>query len=403
MTHGKLVLCAVLISSLSAACSGGSDGTGSAGTTGASGTTGSGGTTGGAGTGAGTAGTTGSAGTTGAAGTSGGAGTGALATPTTLVTATGCEDIRMTLVGSTIYYTDKNKGTVSSISTAGGTPMVLATAQKSPGAIAADATAVFYAVNGTTPADHGVMKIALPAAGAPVTFIASESKTESALKNENLVNALLLSGGTLYIGRYTDALKVSATAAAPATATLIGRSPPDDNGKPAAFAVDATHLYQTEIDHLAVSRQKTDGTQNGLLGDKVTRVMYAPDRIAVSQGSLALDAIALGGGSVVWANNTNIVTKAVGQAEDAPIVNIATSNGYNTITGFVISGSTLYLGESLDNKVEKVAFPAVAATVTAPVEATVIATNQMSPGQFLADATNIYWRTSDCKIVKLAK
>jgi hypothetical protein len=398
MTHGKFILCAVLISGLSAACSnGGSDATGMAGTTGASGTTGAGGTTGGAGT-------TGAAGT-GAAGT-GAAGTGTTATPTTLVTATGCDstnNLRMALVGSTIYYTDAAKGTVSSISTAGGTPMVLATGQKSPGAIAADATAVFFAINGTTPADHGVMKIALPGGGAPVVFVASESKTESALKNENNVNALLLAGGTLYIGRYTDALKVSATATAPATPTLIGRSPPDDNGKPAAFAVDATHLYQTEIDHLAVSRESTDGQQNGLLGDKVTRVMYAPDRIAVSQGSLAMDAIAVGGGSVVWANGTNIVTKAIGQGESTPIVNIATSAGYNTITGFVISGSTLYLGESLDNKVEKVAFPANPATVASAVEATVIASNQMSPGQFLADATNVYWRTSDCKIVKLAK
>jgi hypothetical protein len=33
----------------------------------------------------------------------------------------------------------------------------------------------------------------------------------------------------------------------------------------------------------------------------------------------------------------------------------------------------------------------------------IIATDQQSPSQFAADATNIYWRTTDCKIMKLAK
>jgi hypothetical protein len=33
----------------------------------------------------------------------------------------------------------------------------------------------------------------------------------------------------------------------------------------------------------------------------------------------------------------------------------------------------------------------------------VIATDQQSPSQFAADATNIYWRTADCKIMKLTK
>ncbi len=33
----------------------------------------------------------------------------------------------------------------------------------------------------------------------------------------------------------------------------------------------------------------------------------------------------------------------------------------------------------------------------------IIATDQQSPSLFAADATNIYWRTGDCKIMKLAK
>jgi len=63
-------------------------------------------------------------------------------------------------------------------------------------------------------------------------------------------------------------------------------SPTSDMGQPGAFALDATHLYQTELNHQAISRETLDGTQDGLLEDGATRVVLAPDRIAVSQGGL---------------------------------------------------------------------------------------------------------------------
>jgi hypothetical protein len=80
---------------------------------------------------------------------------------------------------------------------------------------------------------------------------------------------------------------------------------------------------------------------------------------------------------------------------------IANDAGFNPISGFVISGDKIYLGESSDNNVQVVPLT-VPGDAGAP-NSTVIAMNQMNPSQFAADATNIYWRTADCKVMKLAK
>jgi hypothetical protein len=381
MNHTKSLTCAVLIASLTGACSSKpSTMTGAAGTNGAAGTSAAG--TSGAGTsGAGTSGAagTGTAGTTGAAG----AGTG----PTALVTAPGCGSINLVVAGSVLYWTEKAKGTVNSMPTAGGATASVATAQMMPGPIAVDATTVYWANDG----DKSIMKKPLSGGAAAAVIPATA----------DVVNALLVDNGTLYIGRGLDALKIPT---AGGTVTQLSHSPMGDLGRPGAFALDATHLYQTELDHVAISRELLNGMQMGFLEGGTMTQALAPDRIAVSQGSLVTDAIAISGANVIWANGTSIEAHGTDANEHVQAFAIATSAGYNPITGFVISGNTLYLGESSDNNVEKIALSLVpVADGGATPTAAVIATKQMTPSQFAADATSLYWRTDDCKIMKLAK
>jgi hypothetical protein len=314
---------------------------------------------------------------------------------TQLASAPGCGSINLVVVNGAVYWTEKARGTIKSVPTAGGSTTVIATAQSSPGPIAVDGTSVFWVDGGHKTIMKKVLK-----GGAATVFVAATTMTES-LGGENDINALLVDKGTLFFGRYTDALKVPTGGGTP---KVIGRSPETDVGKPAAFAIDATHLYQTEIAHLAVSREALDGTQNGFLEGQMIRQPLAPDRIEVSVCGLLLDAIAVVNGNVVWADNTfkQIETKPVDAGENVPYAS-ATSAGLNPITGFVVSGNTIYLGESLDNNVEKMPLPTSADADAGAPGATVIATNQMSPSQFAADDTNIYWRTADCKIMKLAK
>jgi hypothetical protein len=73
----------------------------------------------------------------------------------------------------------------------------------------------------------------------------------------------------------------------------------------------------------------------------------------------------------------------------------------STLSGFVISDNQIYIGESSDDNIEMA--PLMPGKNAGAREATVIAAGQMKLTQFAADPTNIYWRTDDCKIMKLAK
>jgi hypothetical protein len=373
MTHTKLfTCCAALIAGLTGACSSSTPAT----PTGASGT-------GAAGTGAAGMGAAG----TGAAGTGAGG-------PVMLATAPGCTSINLAVAGGTLYFTDKAKGTVSSVPTAGGATAVVAMSQMAPGPIAADATAVIWANDG----DKSIMKKPLPSGAAAAFMLTGTAEITKA--NMEVVNTLLIDNGTLYVGRGRYAIKAPV---AGGTATQLLYSPDGDEGLPGAFALSATHIYNTQLHHQSISRAKLDGTQMGMTEDGMT-LMYAPDRMAVSQGSLVLDAIAFAMDHAIWANGSNIVAHLGSAGEKVSHINVASSAAYSPITGFVLTNNTIYLGEgSGENNVEKVAL-AIPTDPNAMVpEAKVVASGQKDPSQFVADATNIYWRTSDCNIMKMAK
>jgi hypothetical protein len=349
-------------------------------------------------------------GTAGAGGTAGGAGgTGGLACPTTtfaaagagaptmLVSAPGAVDVQLVVAGGNVYWTEKAKGTVNSIPVAGGATTALATAQMLPGPLSVDGTTVYWA-NG----DGVVMKKAGAGAGAAAIFLPATTNPTADDADANTVNALLASAGSLYVGRFVESLKVPMAGGAP---VVLSHSPASDKGRPGAFVLDAAHLYQTELVHQAITRETLDGMQNGLIEDHVTHVALAPDRIAVSQGALVTDAIALSGSNVVWADGNNIKTKKVTAAENDSFTVIGNSAGYNAISGFVLSGTTLYLAETTDDNIQKMKL-LVDLDAACTNQGTVIATGQSNAGQLAADATNVYWRTcgaTDCQIMKLAK
>jgi hypothetical protein len=205
----------------------------------------------------------------------------------------------------------------------------------------------------------------------------------------------------LYFGRYTYAIKVPTGGG---KRTVIGQSPDSDLGKPGAFALDGNYLYQTELDHAAISRELTDGSQEGLLeGAQMGTQPHAPDRIAVSQGQLLTDAIDVAYGYVIWADGSVIKGKGVGQGENDAWTVMAVAADLNDITGFVVSGNAIYFGESVTNNVE------VAPLILDPADAgtgpkgTIVASNQVNAGQFAADDRYVYWRTDQCKIMRLPK
>jgi hypothetical protein len=303
--------------------------------------------------------------------------------PVQLATGSGCGDVRLVVSGGSVYWTEKGTGLVKSVPTAGGPTKVIAAGQASPGAIAASASSLFWV------AGNAIMKSPL-AGGAATVFIKATAAPEM-LGGENDVNALLADNGQLYFARFTLVSKVPVDGG---SIVKIGRSPDEDMGKPAAFAIAGDHLYQTEREHNAVSREKIDGTQQGLL-EKGGSAMWAPDRIAVSQGDLLEDAIAVADAQVIWANGIAVKAKGVTALEHDNEVELTTSVGANAVTGFTISGDAIYFGEAVANTIQMAPLAGGAATV--------IVKDQWEPRQLAADDTAIYWHTGDCKLMKLPK
>jgi hypothetical protein len=272
----------------------------------------------------------------------------------------GCGAMALAVAGGTLYFTDQDHGTVSSVATAGGAAAkILAMTQAMPLAIVADDTGVYWANQG----DNTIMKAALPA-GTVTTLTTATAP----------VQGLAVRAGVLFFSRAMDVLKIStAGGAAP---TPVGSSV----GKPIALALDATMVYWNADLEAAVQRHPQDGSG-----------MTAP--IAESQGSLLLNAIDIVGGQVIWASAGTITSKAgpTSTKDDASHLIVGTANS-DTVTGFVATDTTVYLGE--DGQVEKAPLPTAN-------EATVIAKGQPEPSSFAADATHIYWRTKDCAILKL--
>ncbi|HEX4405376.1 MAG TPA: hypothetical protein VH560_11145 [Polyangia bacterium] len=340
--------------------------------------------------------------------------------PTMLVNAPGCLsdnviNLNYVVFEGSLFWTEKVAGTVNSVSTSGGSKTVIATAQM-PGPVAVDGTWIYWVEAGKR-----IMKKVIRGDAAPTVLVQPGTATEVA-GNENVINALLVSNGFLYFGRYTSALKVPTAGGTPSvmpsvTPSLLGQSPQADRGKPAAFAIDQYDLYQTELDHDAITREALDGTQDGLLGDtSPARQQGAPDRIAVSQGNLLTDTIAVVDGNVVWAADKVIYSKPVDAGEKDPSFPSVTAN--SAIGGFVVSDALVFFAGTAFTQGTDVAkvplstsSPAfadagagdAAADAGGPATPVIIATDQNKPSQFAADATNIYWRTGDCKIMKLAK
>jgi hypothetical protein len=309
--------------------------------------------------------------------------------PITLAAVSPCENIKLAVSAGVLYWTEEATGTVKSVPTSGGHPTVIANGQGGPGAIAVDSKSVYWAASNRRVIQRW------PLAGGSVTVFVRTSTDVEKFGDENQINALLVASGTLFFGRYTYTSRIPTDADISTMPMIIGNSPVSDLGRPGAYVLNGKYLYQVEIFHNAVTREVIDGTQDGLLEDVMTRQPYAPDRIAVSQGELLTDAIGMIDDHVVWANGPSIFRKVGSAAEGVAPTLVATTLGGSNVTGFVISNGFVYFGEGGADTVQ------VSAVYDGSVS--VLATGQMSPGQFVADDENIYWRTTDCKIMKLAK
>jgi hypothetical protein len=306
--------------------------------------------------------------------------------PVQLTHVDGCTTMYLALNQGTLYFADTAHGNVKSIPTAGATTTAtdIATGQKAPYAIAVDDSAVYWSTTGTAAGDNTLMM--KTTAGTPTKISDVTKSTE----------AITLDGkGSLYYGDGDSLMKVEAKAAA--TPLLIGTF----EGEPTAVVITPMRLFTTlQLDN-AVQWRNPDPASSGCV-DPVARPVGSTVggcAFEESQGDLLADTLTLSGTKVIWANG--ILMQSADTTVSATMQgsghSIASTASFDNITGFASTATSVYFGEKTTGIIEKAALPDGDPVILVEDPVAV-----QAPSAFVMDATNLYWRTKDCAIMKLA-
>jgi hypothetical protein len=346
-----------------------------------------------------------------------------LPAPVVLAGAPGCGAARLALAGGRVYWTEHATGVVRSVAvTSPATPSLVASNQLTPGPIAADDVAVYWSNDG----DGTIMKASLAAAvgvdggasdAGPADGGAADGGAAPLLTPPAPPKGLLATGGFLYYDTGPSTLRVARTGGTPTTLATFATC---KMSTPVALAVDATYVYQTDTLSQFITRARNDGTQlvanPCVAADAGAPQIAAPETLSHSQGELYLGALYRAGDEVVWADHTNIYAKLVEGAITSR--EVANSAGENIVTGFVVTGASVYLAEGVDPVAGPTSYTVQVAPLGTPdggdtPVGAIVAVDQMNASSFAADATRVYWTThtpsatagapDDCQIVSLAK
>jgi hypothetical protein len=304
--------------------------------------------------------------------------------PTLLTSVAGCGTMYLALNKGTLYFTDSAHGKVTSIPTAGGTTTDVATGQKAPYAVAVDDAAVYWSNTGTNAGDNTLMM---------KTTTGTPTKISDVTK---MSQGITLDGkGSFYYGDGDDLMKVEAKAAA--TPLKIGTF----EGTPTAVVITPARLFMTLGLDNAVQWRNPDPASSGCM-DPVARPVGSTVggcSFEESQGDLLLDTLTLVGTKVIWANG--VLMQSADTTVDATMMgsghSIASTASFDNISGFATTATSVYFGEATTGIIEKAPLPD-----GDPVILVEDPTTELAPSSFVMDATNLYWRTSDCSIMKLA-
>jgi hypothetical protein len=298
------------------------------------------------------------------------------ATPVTLIpAAAGCGALHLAWAGGTLYWTDRDHGTVKGLSTTGGAATTIASGQMTPTLIAASGAALYWLESGA----KRITKATLPG-GAPTPVAASTDAIGGFVVSPD--------GNTIY---FSAGKVVNRTSTAGGGAvTEVGS---EDSGIPGALALDGANIaFATHVNGDVDVMTIVAGTPSVCASPgSTTATNTSCARIARSQDTLFYDTMYAINGKAYWAAGDGVQT-----ASELP------SDGFNDRIGsaklgnvgaFAILGtSTVFYSD--DDFLLKAPLMA-----NAPVS--VWARAQPMSTSIALDATKVYWATADCAVVAM--
>jgi hypothetical protein len=301
--------------------------------------------------------------------------------PTALVpAAAGCGAIHLATAGSTLYWTDKMHGTVSSVAKTGGAPAVLAMNQMAPTLLTATATSLFWLASGA----KSIMTSPISGMTPMAVF------TPPAMDD---IGGFTLSADGMSVIYSTKTSIMKTTAAPGGTPAEVGK---EDSGIPRAVAAVGDFIaYPADVNG-DVDVMKVVAGMPSLCAseDSMTAMNKNCNRLARSQGSLNFENIYIVGDNVYWVNGTQLSTSSASMPTGFNDTVAQTTNPAATlISAFSISDNVAYFADDAGYIYKAPLMPN--ATVTT------LARGQMTPSSIVSDGTNVYWATSDCAIMSL--
>ena len=300
------------------------------------------------------------------------------ATPTTLIpAASGCGALHLALAGGTLYWTDRDHGTVKGLATTSGTATAttVASGQMMPTLLSASGVALYWLESGA----KRIMKAALPG-GAPAPVATSTDAIGGFVVSPD--------GNTIYFsaGKVVN----QTTTAGGGAVTEVGH---EDSGIPGALALDGAKLaFATHINGDVDVMTIVAGTPSVCASaDSTTATNTSCARIGRSQATLFYDTMYAMNGKVYWAAADGVQT-----ASEIP------GDGFNERVGAAKVGNVgafAILGTSTVFYSDDAFLLKAPLMPNAPVS--VWARAQPMSTSIALDATKVYWATSDCAVMTM--
>jgi hypothetical protein len=301
----------------------------------------------------------------------------------------GCGAMRLAIQGANLYWVEPMTGKVRSMPLGGGAAVDVATAQASPSQIAADATGVYWIVDGAAGVGTSkVMKKALPLAAGEPDVLATSTTADKIL-------GIAVHGGKLYYTLVNDVHQIS-TDKAVSKDIIVGTAtnfdpPAKIEGIPHGVGANDMMVAWTDV-----------GDRNGVEGDDVLEETDMPltdmtgyVELAQSVGGLKYD-IAVDATYAYWLDGPRFVHNKLTAVAPVPDAAIMESPKAAEFTTFAINATNVYAGNADGLILRHSLIPPMEGMD--PVEAAPIARDQMAPNSVVVDATKVYWATSDCAI-----
>jgi hypothetical protein len=302
-----------------------------------------------------------------------------------------CEGMDLAVSDGSLFWADQAAGKILRAPVTGGAPAIIAEGEDAPSAIIVRGSTAYWLTGAPSLQQVAALLRAAPIAGGAATTVVSPADGLGGF-------TLSADGQTIYFSTSTTVSKVSASVSdgAPVVVAQLGIQLPRGLAVDGEYIVIATvyngHIESVHlVDGVEARCESFDATGNptNIMCTYIGKQVEAPPVVVTSAGR------------AFWP-----AEDAIGVNDVAPtglsFQSIGANAGFSSISAIAVSGQTLFyadLGWANQGTIGELMLPPGDLTLTSDATPIRLARGQHAPQSVAADATRVYWSTSDCAIL----